>query len=319
MVKTISRLFVVGCMVAVGLTLPAQAAMRVLYVDSYHQGYAWSDSITEAIKTTLEGEDAFLQIYHMDTIRNKSEALKKKAALRAREVISSFRPDIVITSDDNASKYLIMSYYKDVQLPFVFCGVDNSADAYGFPYSNVTGMLEVPPTIRLVYSLKHFTRILRVGYLAGDTPTDRKNGSFNKRVVREDYIEHYVKTFDQWKRGFDVMQDVVDVIIVGNNAGIKGWSDDEARRFAENNTRIPTGCLLDLMAPVTFLSATVSATEHGTYAAKTALKIIKGTPVSAIPICSNVNADIIINLRIAKKLNKEVPESFKKMAKRIIE
>ena len=318
MSNSIFKVALVACIV-LGLALPAQAARRVLYVDSYHQGFPWSDGITEAVKSTLNGNDVTLRIHRMDTKRNGSETYKKNAALKVREVIVEFRPDVVIASDDNASKYLIMPYYKDARLPFVFCGVNYSADAYGFPFSNVTGMVELPPAIKLIYSLKHFTRIIKVGYLASDTLTERKDGSFTKRDVREEFVESYVKTFSQWKSEFNRLQDEVDVLIVGNNGGIKGWDDDAARRFAEENTRIVTGCLLDWLAPCAFLGATRSATEQGAYAANTALKILNGTSPSSIPITGNVQANIIINMKIAKKLNKVVPNSFKKIATKIIE
>ena len=250
---------------------------------------------------------------------NGSEAYKKNAANKVREVIAEFRPHVVIASDDNASKYVIMPFYKDARLPFVFCGVNYTADAYGFPYSNVTGMVELPPAIKLIYSLKHFTRIVKVGYLASDTLTERKDGSFTKRDVREDFVESYVKTFSQWKKEFVRLQDEVDVLIIGNNGGIKGWNANAARRFAEENTRIVTGCLLDWLAPLAFLGATRSATEQGEYAANVALKILDGTSPSSIPITGNVQANIIINMKIATKLGKEIPNSFRKIASKIIE
>ena len=307
------------CLVAMGSAVPVHAAKRVLYVDSYHSGYEWSDGILEGIRSVLDNSDIDLKIFHMDTKRNPDESYKKSAALRAKELIASFQPDVVIASDDNASKYLIMPYFKDAGLPFVFCGVNYNADEYGFPYSNVTGMLEVPPALKLVYSLKYFKRIVTVGYLASDTLTERKDGSYTKRDVREDYIENYVKTFDQWKMAFNQLQNRVDVLIVGNNAGIKGWDDAEAKRFALENTRIPTGCLLDWMAPVAFLGATRSATEQGAYAATTALKILNGTSPSMIPIVGNTQANIIINMKIAKKLGLKIPKSFIKIASRLIE
>jgi len=319
MFKTIVGFTVCVCFVALGLVVPVQAAKRVLYVDSYNQGYEWSDGVLEGIQSVLDNSGIDLKIFHMDTKRNTDEAYKKSAALQAKELIASFRPDVVIASDDNASKYLIMPYFKDVRLPFVFCGVNYNADDYGFPYSNVTGMLELPPAIKLIYSLKHFKRIVTVGYLAADTLTERKDGSYTKRDVREDFIERYVKTFDEWKMAFNQMQNQVDVLIVGNNGGIKGWNDAEARRFALDNTRIPTGCLLDWMAPVVFLGATRSAQEQGSYAATTALKILDGTPASNIPIVGNVQANIIINMQIANKLGIKVPKSFLKIASRIIE
>ena len=310
----------VGSLIAVlVMGFPAHAAKRVLYVDSYHEGYEWSDGITEGVKSVLDNAGVVLKVFRMDTKRNGSEAYKKSSALQAKEVIESFRPDVVIASDDNASKYLIEPYYKNTKLPFVFCGVNYTAEAYGFPCSNVTGMLEVPPAIKLIYSLKHFKRIVTVGYLAADTLTERKDGEYTKRDVREDYVERYVKTFDEWKTEFSRMQDEVDVLIVGNNAGIKDWNNAEAERFAVNNTRIPTGCLLDWMAPEAFLGATRSAREQGAYAATTALKILDGTSPADIPVVGNVEANIIINMKIAHKLGIKVPNSFLKIASKVID
>lgn len=303
----------------IGLIIPANAAKRILFIDSYHEGYEWSDAVTEGVKSALRGRNAILKIYHMDTKRKPSEADKKQAALNAKEIIADFRPDVVIASDDNASKYLIKPYFKDSELPFVFCGVNYSADPYGFPYSNVTGMVELPPAVKLIYSLTHFTRITKVGYLAGYSPSDRNDAVYTKRDIIEDFIEHYVDNFEDWKKEFIRMQNEVDILIVGNNIGIENWDDAEARRFTLDNTKIPTGCLLDWMAPFAFLGATRSGQEHGAYAATTAMKIAQGASVSSFPIVGNVEANIIINKKIADKLGLHVPKSFLKRANKVIE
>jgi ABC-type uncharacterized transport system substrate-binding protein len=306
-------------LMAGGMAFSAHASKRVLYVDSYHEGYEWSDGVTEGIRSVLNNADVKLKIFHMDTKRNTDEAYKRHAALQAKELIGSFHPDVVIASDDNASKYLIMQYFKNASLPFVFCGVNYNADDYGFPYSNVTGMLELPPAVKLIYSLKHFKRIVTVGYLAADTLTERKDGFYTNKDVREDFVERYVKTFSEWKTAFNELQNKVDVLILGNNGGIRGWDNGEAQQFTLENTRIPTGCLLDWMAPFVFLGATRSAQEQGRYAASTALRILDGTPPSSIPIIGNVEANIIINMKIAGKLGIKVPQSFLKIASRVIE
>ncbi len=301
-------------------TVTASASVkRILYIDSYNAGYPWSDGITEAIEAVLAKSNTNIKIHRMDTKRNPGEKFKLDAALKAKGIIDSYRPDIVIASDDNASKYLIMKYYKDARLPFVFCGVNYTADAYGFPYSNVTGMVEVPPVIKLVYSLKHFVRITSVGYLAADTLTERKDGEFAKRDIRENFHATYVKNFKQWKKAFIDMQKKVDVLIVGNNGGIKGWNDQQAEAFVMAKTRIPTGCLLDWMTPFALLGATRLASEQGTYAANTALKILDGIPAENIPIVRNSQADIIINKRLAQNLGLKIPRSFERIASRIIE
>jgi hypothetical protein len=71
----------------------------------------------------------------MDTKRNKKEEEKRRAALKAKELIESWKPGVVITADDNAAKYLLQPYFRDHKIPFVFCGVNWNVDEYGFPYS----------------------------------------------------------------------------------------------------------------------------------------------------------------------------------------
>lgn len=47
---------------------------RVLYVNSYHQGYPWSDGISDAIKQVLKPAGVELQIAYMDTKRRSTIA-----------------------------------------------------------------------------------------------------------------------------------------------------------------------------------------------------------------------------------------------------
>ena len=56
----------------------------------------------------------------------------------------------MIASDDNAQKYLVVPYLKGTQVPVIFNGVNWDASAYGFPTSNVTGMIEVELPDQLV-------------------------------------------------------------------------------------------------------------------------------------------------------------------------
>jgi ABC-type uncharacterized transport system substrate-binding protein len=299
--------------------LTVLAKSRILYIDSYHVGYGWSDGITEGIKSVLRDKDVTLKIVRMDTKRNASVDFKKKAALKAKSIINDFYPDIVIASDDNASKYLIQPYYKDASLPFVFCGVNYSGDAYGYPYKNVTGMVEVSPMTKLIYSLKHFNRAEKVALLIGNSLTDHKDAENYKKIISLPFDTIHVTDFDQWKAQYKQAQYNYDILLIGNNGSVKGWKDDEALQVVLTNTRIPSGCDLDFVAPFAFLAYTRVAQEQGRYAAQTALKILDGTPVSAIPITHNVEGDLIINLKVAKVAGLKVPRSMLRKAKRIIE
>jgi ABC-type uncharacterized transport system substrate-binding protein len=292
---------------------------RILYVDSYHAGYGWSDGITEGIQSILKDTNVKLKIIRMDTKRNASDSFKRKAALEAKAVIESFQPDVVIASDDNASKYLIQPYYKNAQLPFVFCGVNNSGDAYGYPYRNVTGMIEVTPAPKLIYSLKHFNRTEKIALLIGDSLTDHKDADNYDKVIDLPLDSIHVKNFEQWKKEYIRIQSAYDILLVGNNGSIKGWNEDDALRLIMAETKIPSGCDLDFMTPYTFLGYTKSAQEQGRWAAQAALKIINGTSASDIPVSQNVEGNLIVNLKIAKAAGFKVPRSFLRKAVRVIE
>lgn len=305
-------------LVVIGMATTANAQRQILFIDSYHKGNQLSDGVTQGIRSTLKGQNVTLKIHRMDTKRNKSEAFKKRAAIKARAVIDELKPDVIIASEDNASKYLIMPYFKNSSVPFVFCGVNFSAQAYGFPYSNVTGIVDVPPIQKLIYSLKHFCRVTSIGYLAADTLTQRKDGEFIKQDIREKFIPSYVNNLQAWKNEFVRLQEEVDILILGNNSGIKGWNSADVKRFTMENIKIPTGCILDSMTPFAFLGATRNPQEQGAYAAATALKILDGAPVSSIPVVKNKEIFIIINLKFADRLNLKIPKSFMRLAKHVI-
>lgn len=306
-------------LVSVFVSIPfVSASQKVLYIDSYHKGFEWSDGITRAIEASFDGKDIDLQIFRMDTKRNPSEDFKKEAARKAVDLIKSFRPDVVIASDDNASKYIIVPYFKNADLPFVFCGVNNDATKYGFPLRNVTGMVEVAPVAKLIYSLKHFRRVEKVGYLASDTMTEHMDGESYDAEIDITFIQRYPKNFNAWVADYKALQDEVDILIVGNNAGITDWDEDDAQRIIRSDTRIPTGCVYDWIIDHVFLGYTKDPEEHGEWAATTALSILNGSSASSIPIVKSRKGNLIINTKMASVLGVQIPRSYTKIAKRII-
>ncbi|MDY6987921.1 MAG: ABC transporter substrate binding protein [Thermodesulfobacteriota bacterium] len=280
----------------------AYGGKKILYVNSYHEGYAWSDEITAGIQSVLKGTDIHLKILDMDTKRNTSEEFKNEAGSAAKRTIDAFNPDIVITSDDNAFKYVIMPYYRDAGLPVVFCGLNWDASIYGAPYKNTTGMIEVALIPQLLEQLRQYTRGDRVGYLAADVLTARKEGEYYRKLFKLAIQEVYVKTFDEWKAAFVDIQKDIDMLIVGNNAGINDWDDKGAAVFAQKNTKIPTGVIYNWLMPYSLLGFTKVEKEQGEWAARAALRILDGTSPSDIPVVRNKEGNLILNLAIADRL-----------------
>lgn len=86
---------------------------RFLFINSYHAGYEWSDGIEKGLEAGLKGKKIELEKFYMDTKRNREPEAINSAADMARQKIAAFKPDIVITADDNAAKHVIAPHYKD--------------------------------------------------------------------------------------------------------------------------------------------------------------------------------------------------------------
>jgi len=276
---------------------------RILYIDSYNTGYEWSDGVTRGIENTLNGTGVELQIFRMDTKRNDSNAFAEQAGLRAKSIIEDFRPDVVITSDDNAFKYVVMPYYKDADIPVVFCGINWDVSVYGGPYKNTAGMIEVSLPSQLISYLKGYSKGNRIGYLSADTETERKNALYYNKLFKINFTKiYFVKTHEEWEEAFLKLQDEVDILIFENNAGINDWNDSQAEAFALNNTKIPVGTTNPWTMQSSLIGMTKIADEQGEWSARTALRILDGTHPSDIPIVTNKKGMLYVNLKIAEKL-----------------
>lgn len=272
---------------------------KVLYIDSYHQGYAWSDGITKGVRIKMKGTGVQLKIIRMDTKRNSGDAFKKEAAKKAQLVINEFRPDVVIASDDNASKFLIKPYYKDADLPFVFCGINWDAKVYDYPYKNVTGMVEVAPIPILIEQMELYAKGNRIGFIGPDIITAKKEAVNYRKVFGLKIVEYYAKDFQDWKKGFKKLQNEVDMLIIASDGGLYDDYAKEYEDFVIRNSKIPSGTCYDFMSRVALIGVVKIAEEQGLWAADTALSILDGTPPSEIAIVENKRAKLFINKKIA--------------------
>jgi len=281
---------------------------KILYIDSYHQGYGWSADIAKGIKSVLAvRQDVELKIFQMDTKRNQSENFKKNAAVKAKNLIASWKPDVVIASDDNASKYLIVPYFRGGKLPFVFCGLNWDASIYGFPARNVTGMIEVALYPSTISTLKQFSRGNKIGYLASDTVSERKE---LENIIKRFHAKFNVrlsKTFAELKQDFLDLQKTSDLILIQECRSVKNFNHRDMIEFIEANTSIPTGSMQKFLIDYALITFSKIGEEQGEYAAKTALEILAGKSPQQIPIVSNKKAKIYLNMKLAKKLEVKFP------------
>jgi ABC-type uncharacterized transport system substrate-binding protein len=291
------------------------AGKKVLFVNSYHEGYAWSDGEEKGARAVLEPAGVKVQFVRMDVKRHQGDAaFAKAAAQRAKAEIDAAKPDAVILSDDPAVKELLVPFYKDAKLPFVFCGVNWDATRYGLG-KNATGMVEVSLVKELINGLKDYAKGGRIGFLTADAETERIEGPYYKKALGLEFAsERYVKTLAEWKEAFQKMQGEVDVVLIGNFAGINDWNEADAAAFAAANAKIPSGSIYDFMMPYVMLGYTKIAEEQGAWAGKTTLKILEGAAPASIPVAANKQAKIFINPRLAAKAGIVFKPELVKMA-----
>ncbi len=281
---------------------------KILYVDSYNQGYAWSDDISTGIKNVLSGRpDIELKIFRMNTKRHQEEGFNKAAALKAKKLIDTWRPDVVIASDDNASKYLIVPYFRGGTIPFVFCGLNWDASVYGFPATNVTGMIEVALYRPLIDILRKFAGGDRIGYLASDTVSERKEFSNIVKRFKTDFDVRLVSTFSELKRAFVDLQQKTDMVIIQECRSVKGFDHNEMVRLADEKTKVPTGALQKYLRQYALVTVAKIGEEQGEYAARTALEILNGKSPAAIPVVANHKARTWLNMKIARSMGIKFP------------
>ena len=307
-------LFIASSLTGFILVQTAQAensmAKKILFVDSYHQGYTASSHIVSGVKEALTGHNIDFKLIEMDSKRNPEPADIKVSALKVKTIIDAYQPDVLIACDDNAAKYLIEPFYKNSDLPIVFCGINWNASIYGFPFRNMTGIVEVALVSEIIRHLKKHSKGNRIGFLGGDRLSERKNRQYYQKRFNIDFAKTYfASSFEQWQHAFAKLQDEVDMLIITTHAGITDWNDADAQTFVEKHVKIPVATENEWEMSHALVGITKDYKEMGLWSGHTALKILAGIPPNQIPITSNKKGKLFFNTRIAKILGiTKVPE-----------
>ena len=119
---------------------------HVLVLNSYHQGYKWTDDETRGVVDTLRSSDtkAIITIDYMDTKRidTKDYFLKLMSVYKLKYATQHF--DLIISTDNDAFNFL--KEYRDSvfgPVPVVFCGVNYFSPAELNGVTGFTGVNEV--------------------------------------------------------------------------------------------------------------------------------------------------------------------------------
>jgi ABC-type uncharacterized transport system substrate-binding protein len=295
---------------------------KVLVVHSYYPDYGWVQSITRGLRVALDSKNVDLQFFYMDTKRNPSKDWMVQKGNEAKMVIGQWNPDVIITVDDNAQEYVGKILAQEGKIPVVFCGVNASPQQYGYPASNVTGVLELPHFKESISFLKKVLgkdRPLRLVVMSDSSvTTDYAFDAMKAQIDFEVDVLDWCKpvTFDEWKRIVQDYQSKADAIavyvyhtVLPSPDSKQSINPQEIISWTIHNSDIPILGFFPFSAEDGSVCGVLeSGLEQGKMAGQMALKILQGAKPANLEIQTSLTGQPMLNLDMARKLGIQVSD-----------
>jgi ABC-type uncharacterized transport system substrate-binding protein len=287
------------------------ASYKILVVMSYEEDNPWCIQIKEGIDSVL-ASSSDLKYFYMDTKKNFEGGVRK--AKEVYQLYIRFRPDGVIAADDNAQSMFVLPYLKDkVKTPVMFCAVNEKPEKYGYPASNVSGILERDFISESIAFAKQLVpSINTVGFLAKDSPSGR---AIRKQVEIESntYLAKFagfklVKTIKETLTALEEYKKTSDALFITSTNGIldadgKPLDNEQVTKTVAKSYKKPLIGANNFHVRYGVLCAVVkSGNSQGRMSAEMLLKGIKGTPIKHIPIIVNKYGKRMLNVTAMKEL-----------------
>lgn len=271
--------------------------MRVLFLNSYHDGYRWSDDIEEAVRARLTARFPDLDLWRHDlNLKRLPDAAYQQIRLRELEHIAAHTAfDLVIVSDDLGFSLVLenrAALFGDT--PLVFAGLNNFDPERIAGEPNMTGVTEqVDFRNTLALALDLHPEANRVIVLTGDTLTGRLNGNavealsrvFADRAGFEFWTDpHLDAVLDRLSAVPPRSAIVLPLGWLTDAEGRRVPVEDTARRFnaaTENPVYSAWEHWLGYGAIGGFV---VRGTDHGELAADLAVEILEGADADTLPV-----------------------------------
>ena len=312
--KPISILLLLTCLCLLPALAGAEKIKKsVLYLNSYHQGYQWSDGIMTGIRSVLDQSQykIDLQIEYMDAKRFNYEDVTGMLKRLYKEKFKNERFDIVIVSDNDA--FTFASQYRDELFPdvaIVFCGV-NDLPPHALDQGNMTGVVEqYNLAMTLDVALKLHTGKKRV-VVVGDSSTA---GAAITQQFR-DQIKNYPVPLevDYWidfslRNVLDRVETLSDdtfLFFIPYYQVIDGrfLTAEEVMQSIYNRSRMPIYTAWEFLIGHGAVGGNVlSGYLHGQRAANMALEVLNGRSADDIPIYWESTGEYVFDYNVMKRL-----------------
>lgn len=289
---------------------------RILHIMSYHSPWIWTDEQLRGFKDALKDLDIEYRVFQLDTKRISTNEWKEEIGAKARELIDTWKPDLVYTNDDNAQEY-VTRHYINAEIPFVFSGVNKTPDYYGFVGSkNVAGVLEQEHFVETVRLLKKIIPgAAKIAVLTDEDITwegvmQRMREKAPKHLAGTEFVSwDTVRTFEEYRQKIKDYHGKVDAVAL---LGIFNFRDEngdnvpfqDVLKWTAENSNVPDFSFWqDRVDNGTLCAVTVSGYNQGLAAGQIARGILtEGRSPSSYPFKPSLMGEPVISLARAKKM-----------------
>ena len=271
---------------------------RILVLNSYSHGYRWTDNIVRAIEDTFEDNpNIIMNIEYMDTkmIDNSDHSYHFEQLRNLyKHKYSGYKIDVIISSDDDALKFL--REYRDELFPgapVVFCGVNNFNERKVQDFHSYTGVSEesgFASNFELILSLHPDVKTF---YVINDSLTTARSLQTELFAERKEYEDR----FDLEILSDYSLQDLINKVsslekdsivyylsFFSDNTG-RSLTPGEVIPYISKVSPVPVYGSVDYMMGHGIVGGMLgSGYYQGETAAKLAQKILDGYSVDKIPV-----------------------------------
>ena len=267
----------------------------VLYLNSYHNGYHWSDGLLEGIRTVLNQSHykVDLQIEYMDTKKYPYDLIARNLYSLYKEKFKNESFDVIVLSDNDALNF-VNQYRNDIfkDIPVVFCGVNDLKDSE-IAAGNITGIVEIYDFIGTLKVAKTLHPAKdRLVFLIDNSTTGTAIRHQAEKLIRDNdlglQIEFWTQlTLEETQKRVSKLPNNTFLFIAPYYQSINGrfYTAEEVTEAIYRHSSVPIYSSWEFMVGYGTVGGKVlSAIEDGKTAGSMALQILDGIKADDIPI-----------------------------------
>ncbi|OQY29111.1 MAG: hypothetical protein B6I38_08540 [Anaerolineaceae bacterium 4572_5.1] len=286
---------------------------EVLFINSYHPGYKWSDDITRAISTVLsENDNTVLHIEYLDTKRASSKEYFQSVYELFQEKYKGVNLDLIISSDDAALNFLFE--YADTlfpEVPVVFLGANYFDESRLENFERFTGISEevdILGTLEIATELH--PNVNHIVVVNADSVTGQKvHGAFDQITPQYPNIE-----FEFMERvSMPEIQQKVASLSDNSLVLLTLFFKDSKGTFFEYNqftslisesSAVPVYATWDFSLGFGVVGGKlISGEAEGQRAAELALRVLNGENPKDIPVIYQKNTQYMFDYNVLEKFD----------------